>query len=220
MRRRWCATSAVIVARAESEPYPAECRKPRRCASASSVARAARSAPRSARASSGSSSRSIRTGERSHGGAADAQQRRSDARRPGTVPTRRRSTRIALTLLVSASIQGCAGDAPVPAAYRAKVDGARASLEGNWDGLPVPIFRFASITCRADGGILVVFEERGGRHSGAFAFAMQGPGAGDGPGAWAGGYGVTDLATEVEIRFFFDESPEAPCPPRPGTATV
>ena len=131
------------------------------------------------------------------------------------MPQGRWVLRVALASTLAA-VAACAGDAPIPAAYEAKVEGARASLEQNWDGLPQPIFRFLSIRCRADGGILVVFEERGGRHSGASAVAMQGPRAADGPGSWAGGFGLRDIDADSEIRAFFVESPEAACPPEPA----
>lgn len=142
-------------------------------------------------------------------------QQRGQGNRPGGVAPGRWVSRVALSAAIAALV-ACAGDAPIPDAYSAKVQGARASLEQHWDGLPQPIFRFVAIRCRVDGGILVVFEERGGRHSGASAFAMQGPGAQDGPWAWAGGFGIRDIDADSEIRFFFSESPEAPCPPEPA----
>lgn len=122
---------------------------------------------------------------------------------------------VALLLALASTVVACSGEAPVPEPYRAKVEGARASLELNWDGLPRPVFAFAGIRCRVDGGLLVVFHERGGRHSGASAVAMQGPRAADDAWAWAGGYGIRDVSADPEVRFFFSESPEAPCPPAP-----
>ena len=118
-----------------------------------------------------------------------------------------------LAILLLAGCQG--GDAPIPVGYETKVEDARTSLEGNWAGLPRPIFAYVRVRCRMDGGLLIVFIERGGRHDGTFSVAMQGPGAVDGSYAWAGGFGIPDVDADPETAFFFSESPEAACPPAP-----
>jgi hypothetical protein len=125
--------------------------------------------------------------------------------------------RIAVFLAAGMALAACqGGDAPIPPAYEAKVEEARTSLEENWEGLPRPNFAFVRIRCRMDGGLLVTFVERGGRHDGMFSVAMQGPEAIDGWGGWAGGFGIPDVDADGEIRHFFSESPEAACPPVPA----
>ena len=69
-------------------------------------------------------------------------------------------------------------------------------------------FTFAGLRCRADGGLLVLFHQRGLGRNG-LAVAMQGPGAL--PEAWAGGFAPVDPATDPEVVHFFSESPEASC---------
>ena len=118
-------------------------------------------------------------------------------------------------LAASIMIAACSsGEALIPPGYEDKVNHARASLEGNWEGLFKPAFLFVAVRCRADGALLVVFQQRGGggRHTGDYAVAMQGPGAADGSGGWSGGYGVPDVDADGETQFFFEESPERSCP--------
>ena len=87
---------------------------------------------------------------------------------------------------------------------------ARRSLGFQWDATPAaPTFAFVAIRCRADGGLLVLFDQRGFAADG-LAMAMRGPGAG-GDDAWAGGFAPVDPATDPEIEHFFGEAPEVAC---------
>jgi hypothetical protein len=120
-----------------------------------------------------------------------------------------------LAAVVLAACRSAPEDALIPLGYAGKVDDARSSLQSNWEGLIQPTFAFVEVRCRVDGGMMIVFRQ-GGPGSGAFAYAMQGPQAVDGPDGWGGGFGVEDLAADEEIAFFFRESPERSCPPLVG----
>lgn len=99
----------------------------------------------------------------------------------------------------------------IPTGMADEVEAARASLEQAWDNGPVPpSFTFAAARCRTDGGLLILFDQRGFGSDG-LAMAMQGPGAM--PEAWAGGFAPVDPATDPEIASFFKESPEIACRP-------
>ena len=101
-------------------------------------------------------------------------------------------------------------DAPIPPGYDGLVNGARASLRQNQEGLFPPRLSFSAIRCFANGAHVVVFREVGGDHSGAVAFAMQGPAAQ--VDAWSGGFG--EAAMDEELAFSFGGVAEVPCPPR------
>lgn len=107
-------------------------------------------------------------------------------------------------------LAACVGMTPgsVPAGFADEVDAARRSLEANWDGPPPMTFTFVSVRCRADGGLLVLFQQQGLGREG-LAVAMQGPGAL--PDAWAGGFAPVDPATDPEIVHFFSEASEVAC---------
>ena len=120
---------------------------------------------------------------------------------------RRAYPSVALSLVLAAA---CGGTSPSSAltGFEDEVAAARRSLESNWDG-PMPAsFTYADLRCRADGGLLVLFHQRGVGPDG-LAVAMQGPGAlAD---AWAGGFAPVDPATDPEIAHFFSEAPEVSC---------
>lgn len=115
---------------------------------------------------------------------------------------------IALLLLLLAACALPVADAAIPSGMADEVESARQALRLQEDG-PRSNFGFRALRCRADGGLLVVFE-RSGVLGGSLAYAMQGPGAG--PDNWAGGLRVHDLEGDPEIRLFFAESPEVACP--------
>lgn len=117
----------------------------------------------------------------------------------------------ALALVGAIVVVACqGGDRSIPAGFEADVASARRSLELHWDSTPAsPSFVFVAVRCRADGGLLVLFDQRGIAGDGV-AVAMRGPGTG-GDGAWAGGFAPVDPATDAEIVHFFGESPEVAC---------
>lgn len=121
----------------------------------------------------------------------------------------RRSVAIALSMPL---LLGCAAavvDGEVAPGTAEAVELARHALIRNEEGLIRSRFGLRDVRCRADGGLLVVFEQANlVRRS--HAFAMQGPGAD--PENWAGGYGVDDVDTDSEVLYFFSESPEVACP--------
>jgi hypothetical protein len=115
-----------------------------------------------------------------------------------------RLTALALATLVA----GCGpAEAPIPPRFEATVAGARASLADNWDRPEPPSFAFNQIRCRADGGLLVVFDQYQLGNRQGYAIALQGPGA----SGWGGGYGVADVGSDPEVRGFFSEQPEVSC---------
>ena len=113
----------------------------------------------------------------------------------------------------SQSLAGCGGGnlAPIPPGLEEEIESARDSVSDNWEGFGRPWFAFAEVRCRADGGLVVIFAEQGFGADGDFAYAMAG-GRGV-PGAWAGGIGIDDPATDEEILRFFAQAPEVPCAP-------
>ena len=111
---------------------------------------------------------------------------------------------VALILVACAT----APDAEMPADLIDEVESARTSLEQNEDGPIRSSFSFRALRCRADGGLLVVFEQASILRR-SLAYAMHGPDAG--ADNWAGGFRVDDLETDFEIRHFFSEAPEVPC---------
>ena len=115
-------------------------------------------------------------------------------------------------------IAGCSGPAgacstpaiPVPGADGDIVMAGRASLLQEWDG-PLPVeFVFRAQRCRDDGGVVLLFDQRGPLGSAGTAMAMSGDPRAE-PRAWAGGFAPVDPVTDPEIRAFFAESPEVPC---------
>lgn len=112
--------------------------------------------------------------------------------------------------LVAAAVASCVAPMRVPARFEADVASARRSLELHWDATPAaPTFSFVAVRFRADGGLLVLFDQRGFAADG-LAVAMRGPGAG-GDNAWAGGFAPIDPATDPEIAHFFGEHREVAC---------
>jgi hypothetical protein len=90
------------------------------------------------------------------------------------------------------------------------VQAGRTSLLEHWDG-PLPIdFQFRSMRCREDGGVVVLYDQRGPLGTEGIAMALSGDPRAE-PGAWAGGFAPIAPATDPEIRAFFAESPEVPC---------
>lgn len=118
---------------------------------------------------------------------------------------------LALGVALGVAVAACqGGDRSIPAGFEADVASARRSLELHWDSTPAsPAFVFVAVRCRADGGLLVLFDQRGLTGDG-LAVAMRGPGAG-GDWAWAGGFAPVDPATDPEIAGFFGASPEVAC---------
>ncbi|HEY7115500.1 MAG TPA: hypothetical protein VH475_02880 [Tepidisphaeraceae bacterium] len=109
---------------------------------------------------------------------------------------------------------GCtAAQPPVPDRMWPYVDAARVSLEQNQDGLFRSRFVFHEVRCRLDGGLVVIFDQRGFFGSDGLAFAISGSPSSD-PGSWAGGYAATDPNTNEEIRAFLGkhEVPVSACP--------
>ena len=124
--------------------------------------------------------------------------------------------RIAGLLATVLALGACSAGfvAPIPPAYAERIESARQSLEQHWDGIPRPTFAFVGLRCRADGGLLVIFAQLGGRDDGAFAYAMQGPDSMF--DSWGGGFGQRDLEADPEIDHFFSTAPEVACPPEPA----
>jgi hypothetical protein len=119
---------------------------------------------------------------------------------------------IALFLLVGSLAVACQApnDAPIPAGYGDLVEGARASLEGNLEGIFSPGLAFVEIHCFANGGHVVIFRQVGGPNPGESAWTIQGRGAGvDG---WGGGVGEENMNEEIACNFAGD--PKVACPPR------
>jgi hypothetical protein len=90
---------------------------------------------------------------------------------------------------------------PIPDGTWPYVDAARVSLEQNQDRLFHSQFVFHEVRCRPDGGVVVIFDQRGFFGSDGLAFAMSGTPSSD-PGRWAGGYAPVDPDTDQEIRAF------------------
>jgi hypothetical protein len=89
------------------------------------------------------------------------------------------------------------------------VEGGRASLEQNQDGLIRSQFVFQEARCREGGGLVLLFDQRGLFGSEGLAFAISGNPSGD-PGAWGGGFAGSD--TDAEIEYFFRAGGgEIPC---------
>jgi hypothetical protein len=111
-------------------------------------------------------------------------------------------------LSVTASCAGSLG--VIPSGLQDEVESARRSLKENWER-PVPVsFAFVAARCRADGGLLLTFEQRGVIGSEGLAIAMRGPtGAVD---DWGGGFAPIDPRTDPEILAFFSLAPEVACP--------
>jgi hypothetical protein len=118
---------------------------------------------------------------------------------------------IALTLSVTVSCARTLG--VIPSGLQGEIENARRSLEENWER-PVPVsFTFVGTRCRADGGLLLTFEQRGVIGSEGLAIAMRGPTAVvDGWEAWGGGFAPIDPRTHPEVLAFFSSAPEVPCP--------
>jgi streptogramin lyase len=125
---------------------------------------------------------------------------------------RSRQRRLAALILLSVLATSCGGGEPmasIPPGLEPRVESARRSLEGHWEGLLRPSFTFLAARCRADGGVLVLFAQQG-IGSGDLAIAMQGPGwLAD---AWSGGFGTIDPQTDPDIVAFFAQVREVPCP--------
>jgi hypothetical protein len=98
----------------------------------------------------------------------------------------------------------------VPSGLQDEVDSARRSLEVLWDGPPPVSFAYVGARCRADGGVLLTFEQRGVIGSEGLAIAMRGPAAA--VDDWGGGFAPIDPRTDPEILAFFSLAPEVACP--------
>lgn len=122
----------------------------------------------------------------------------------------RERSRLLGGILAALGASACIGaaDAPAPAGVAPFVDAARATLERNHDG--IARFAFTSARCRADRGVVLMFEQHGLLGSEGAAFALSGSPAAD-AGAWGGGFGVADVANDPEIRLFLQSGSEVPC---------
>lgn len=109
-----------------------------------------------------------------------------------------------------AIVSACSGvSGVVPPGLEDEVAAAGRSLESHWDNGPIaPTFTFVAVRCRADGGLLVLFNQRG-LGSDGLAMAMQGPDAL--PEHWSGGFAPVDPVNDPEIEHFFSDAPEVPC---------
>ena len=117
-----------------------------------------------------------------------------------------------MLLLTAFLAVGCAiaVNRPVPDGYETSVESARSSLIFEWEGAVTPTFAFEAIRCRADGGLVILFDQVGMLGSDGLAVAMSGrPDAG--PGDWAGGFAAVDPEKDAEIAAFFAEDAEVPC---------
>ncbi len=117
---------------------------------------------------------------------------------------------------LTAGLLGCIAtpDAGIPPGYEALVERARASVLDNYEGLLRPTLVVTQVRCFADGGLVIMFRQVGGRSNGEPAFAMGG-GEELAPDmyAWSGGYG--DMAgIEEEIEFNYGDVREVACAPR------
>lgn len=125
-------------------------------------------------------------------------------------PRRFTSRNLALLAAVAALV-ACSGPAPIaPGAAAPYIGAARTSLESNHDGAMTPTFTFHSARCREDGGLVLLFEQRGGLGSEGLAFALAGTPSAD-AGVWAGGFAPTDADSDPEIVVFFAEASEVAC---------
>ena len=120
-------------------------------------------------------------------------------------------------MVASLAASGCVfgADAVPPDSVAPYVEGARASLTMHQEGLIPSRFWFRLARCRADGGMVVVFEEvgLGGSEGLAMAMGARGVVPRGQPDAWGGGgFGLIDPRTDPEIAHFFAEIPEVPCP--------
>ncbi len=101
-------------------------------------------------------------------------------------------------------------DEPAPDRIAPYVDVGRDNLRGNIDdhALP-PHLRFIGARCRADGGVMLVYEQWAPPYlTVPYAFVMSGhwpPQEG-----WSGGVNWHDLADDPEVVAFFGSS-EIPC---------
>ena len=121
--------------------------------------------------------------------------------------------RLALALLIpvaAMSVAGCGAvtDAPVPASVAPFLESARAELLAQSDD-PLDAFAFRSARCRADGGLVLVFDRlRGGGRVG-YGFTMSGAPAAE-PTGWGGGFGRGELGDDPEVVAFL-AGDEVPC---------
>lgn len=99
-------------------------------------------------------------------------------------------------------------DAPAPAHLGPYVAAARARLLGELDDLLPAHLRFVAARCRADGGALLVFEQREPPFLGVrYSYVMSGTWP---PTGWGGGVGMDDLEGDPEIAAFLTFG-EVPC---------
>jgi hypothetical protein len=113
-------------------------------------------------------------------------------------------------LLVLLAVACTSPAVPVPLPEDDLVRAGRASLLQHWDG-PLPIdFHFRSMRCREDGGMVILYDQRGPLGYEGIAVALSGNPRPE-PDVWAGGFAPIAPATDPEIRAFFAESPEVPC---------
>jgi hypothetical protein len=124
-------------------------------------------------------------------------------RRYAIVGVRRLGVLLIPMLLVACSFG--TQNAAIPAGM-AEVESARRSLIQNEETPIRSSFSFRSARCRADGGLLLIFDVRH-LYGHGVALARQGPGAEH----WVGGWGVMDLESDPEIIHFFSEQPEVAC---------
>jgi hypothetical protein len=82
--------------------------------------------------------------------------------------------RICAVLLLTPLVGCTAAQPPVPDRMWPYVDAARVSLEQNQDGLFRSRFVFHEVRCRLDGGLVVIFDQRGFFGSDGLAFAISG----------------------------------------------
>jgi hypothetical protein len=124
-----------------------------------------------------------------------------------------RLARAACVIGLAVGLVGCtyAPDAGVPPGYEPLVESARASVLDNYEGLVRPHLAVTRVRCFADGGLVILFRQVGGRTPGEPAFAMGG-GEQLAPDmyAWSGGYGAT-ADIEEEIAFNYGNVPEVAC---------
>ena len=124
------------------------------------------------------------------------------------------SRRVAAWQLVATLLAACApvADAPIPVGYEDVVNGARASVAANFEGIFRPGLAFVELRCLANGGHVVVFREVGGSNDGKLAWGMQGATAMPGSRGWSGGFGEDGMLQEIALNF--GGIPRVACPPR------
>ena len=119
--------------------------------------------------------------------------------------------RAIVVLALAAVLAACQPVANMPVELRDEIEAASRSLEEQWDTPPPAVFSFRDVHCRADGHLLIVFEQRGSLAGGTIATATS---SGIAYRPWTPNWGVEDLPGEVSM--FFAKSQEVACPLGPA----